>query len=137
MTAHTPAPAGETVIIVEDDPDLLHALRFSLELEGWTVRIYETAEALLAAGSLPTAGCLVIDQILPGENGLDLLSRLRAEGVPLPAIIITTNPGPQIRMRAAACKASIVEKPLLNGVLIEAIRCALETSKRHPSGGPR
>jgi two-component system, LuxR family, response regulator FixJ len=119
------ASVGETVIIVEDDPDLLQSLRFSLQLEGFTVRLCETAEALLAAAQLPATGCLVIDQILPGKSGVDLLCQLRAEGVRLPAIIITTNPGTWIRTRAIACEATIVEKPLLGSVLTEAIRRAL------------
>jgi FixJ family two-component response regulator len=123
--APLPAPAGPRIIIVEDDSDLLHSLRFSLELEGWAVVTYATAEALLAGQPLPDVGCLVLDQILPGARGLDLLSELRARGTALPAIIITSNPGFQLRMHAAAEGASIVEKPLLNGALAEAIRHAL------------
>ena len=113
------------VIIVEDDSDLLHSLCFSLELEGWSTLPYETAEALLAGDALSGAGCLVIDHMLPGASGLDLLSQVRARGLDLPAILITTNPGSQIRARAAAFGASIVEKPLLGGGLTEAIRHAL------------
>jgi two-component system, LuxR family, response regulator FixJ len=125
VTAHPPALAGETIVIVEDDADLLHALCFSFELEGWDVVTHATAEALLAGPPLPDKGCLVIDQVLPGLSGLDLLSRLRAKGIGLPAIIITTNPGPQIRARSAECGARIVEKPLLDGALIEAVRRGL------------
>ena len=113
------------IVIVEDDPDLLNALRFSLELEGWSVVTYATAEELLTAGAVPEEGCLVLDHILPGRSGLDLLSQLRARNITLPAIIITTHPSAQLHVRAAANGASIVEKPLLGPALTEAIRQAL------------
>ena len=118
-------PPGSTVVIVEDDVDLLHALKFALELEGWAVVIYETAELLLQGTSLPSKGCLVLDQILPGTSGLDLLMELRARGSTMPAIIITTNPGEQLKRRIAKAGAIIVEKPLLGSTLIDAIRSAL------------
>ena len=126
-----PAHAGPKIVVVEDDSDLLHALRFSLELEGWPVVSYATAEALLAGEPLPDTGCLVLDHGLPGTSGLDLLSQLRARGTALPAIIITTNPSAQIRRRAAERGASIVEKPLLGGTLTEAIREALSVQTQY------
>ena len=42
----------------------------------------------------------------------------------MPAILITTNPGPHLRMRAAAASVSIVEKPLIGNTLVDAIRTA-------------
>jgi two-component system, LuxR family, response regulator FixJ len=123
MAGPSTSVAG-TVIIIEDDPDLLRSLGFSLELEGFTVQLCESAEAL-SADMLPKEGCLVIDHILPGKSGLDLLCDLRAQGVMLPAIIITSNPGAPLRARATACRARIIEKPLLGGVLPEAIHRAL------------
>ena len=125
MTACPPAPVRPTIIIVEDDSDLLHALRFALELEGWSVIAYATAEALLAGEPLPDTGCLVFDQVLPGTTGLELLSQLRTRGTRLPAIIITTNPNAKIRLNALQSRANIVEKPLLGSALTDAIRQAL------------
>ena len=125
MTALPPAPVGPTIVIVEDDSDLLHALRFAFELEGWSVITYSTAEALLTGEPLPNTGCLVFDQVLPGTSGLDLLSQLRTRGTALPAIIITTHPSAKIRLSALQSRANIVEKPLLGSALTEAIRQAL------------
>ena len=119
-----------TVVVVEDDADLLHSLQFCLDLEGWNVISYPTAEALLAGKALPGNGCLVLDHVLPGASGLELLSQLRALGSALPAIVITTDPGPALRTRAANLNATIVEKPLLNASLTDAIRLALSSSLR-------
>ena len=113
------------IVIVEDDKGVRNALRFRMELEGWPVIDYASAEDLLEEASLPDRGCLVLDQILPGLSGLDLLSRLRAGGVGLPAIVITTYPSAAVRARAAKDAVEIVEKPLFNDALIEAVRGVL------------
>lgn len=116
------------VLLVDDDPAVSHALQFSFDLEGFDVRVFKDGESLLAAGALPSSGCLVLDQNLPGMDGLTLLSRLRAQGVELPAILITTNPRSVLRGRCAVAGAPIIEKPLLTDALLLAVRNALAAS---------
>jgi two-component system response regulator FixJ len=119
-----PVPT-RTVLVIDDDPAVLNSLRFALEIEGYGVRTYSTGAELLAASDWPISACLVIDLGLHDMDGLGLLRALRARGVSLPAILITTNPKPMIRQRAAAEGMQIVEKPLLGNALTEAIRKAL------------
>lgn len=126
MTATDPCePRRPQVIVVDDDPAVTHALEFAFGLEGFDVRSHRDAESLLRDGVGPGVGCLVLDYALPGMNGLELLERLRAAGVGLPAILITTNPRAALRQRAAAAGAPIVEKPLLSDALLEAVRSAV------------
>ncbi|WP_292063536.1 response regulator transcription factor [Brevundimonas sp. UBA7664] len=113
------------VILVDDDPAVAHAVQFSFDLEGLDVRKFRDAESLLASGPLPDKGCLVLDYHLPGVDGLDLLERLRANGVRMPAVLITTNPRPHLRARAATAGVPIIEKPLLTDGLLSAVRSAL------------
>lgn len=117
-----PRPA---VFLVDDDPAVAHAVQFSFDLEGLDVRSFRDAESLLASGNLPKKGCLVLDYHLPGVDGLELLDRLRANDVRLPAVLITTNPRPHLRARAAAAGVPIIEKPLLTDALLTAVRSAL------------
>lgn len=117
-----PRPA---VILVDDDPAVTHAVQFSFDLEGLDVRSFSDAESLLAMQDLPKEGCLVLDYRLPGADGLELLERLRAKGVRMPAVLITTNPRPHLRTRAAAAGVPIIEKPLLTDALLTAVRSAL------------
>jgi FixJ family two-component response regulator len=54
---------------------------------------------------------------MPGMNGLDLISELRARRIDTPAILITSHPNQTLRDRAAVAGIPIVEKPLLNSLL--------------------
>ena len=118
------------VILVDDDAAVLASLKFDLELQGYAVRAYPTAESLLERTDLPESGCLVLDYHLPVLNGLELLGRLRARGVALPAVLITTPRG-DLPARAAAAGVGVVEKPLLSNTLPEAISRLLA-----PAGAP-
>ena len=71
-----------------------------LRIEGFEVRIYCDADELLQDCPLPNNACLVIDHILPGMSGLDLVAAMRARTLSLPAILITTHP------TAALCKCA-------------------------------
>lgn len=110
------------VIVVDDDPAVRGALTFALELDGFAVRAYASAEALLAARDLPERGCFVLDYRLPGADALHLLEDLRRRGVALPAILITTLPSQALRREARQVGVPIVEKPLICDALTDQVR---------------
>jgi two-component system, LuxR family, response regulator FixJ len=116
-----PDPA---IIIVDDDLAVRSSLKFSLELEGLTVRSYGSGAELLTA-EIGRCDCLVIDQKLPGMSGLDLIATLRQRNVSAPAILITTSPSLALRQQAQKAHIPIVEKPLLGNTLLDKIRAAL------------
>jgi len=116
--------AAPVILLVDDDPAVLGSLKFSLELDGYAVAAHASAESVLAQGVLPAGGCMVVDYGLPGINGLDLIAVLRGRGLHLPAILMTSHPGPLLRERARAAGVAIVEKPLLGQALNDAIRTA-------------
>jgi FixJ family two-component response regulator len=91
-----------------------------LGLEGFDVATYASGEELLA--SLEPCACFVIDQRLPGLTGLALISRLRAAGRAEPVLLITTSPSAQVRAEAAAANVEIIEKPLIDEALANALR---------------
>jgi two-component system, LuxR family, response regulator FixJ len=112
---------GSVVIVVDDDPAVRHSLEFSLEIEGYTVRTYPGGRELLADGEIPGSACLVIDQNMPGINGLDVIAKLRERHVSAPAILITGHPTPALRARAAKAAVPVIEKPLLTNALVDCI----------------
>ncbi len=115
------SPEAWVVHVVDDDPAVCNALKFSLEIDGFCVRTYTNSGEFLSA-HLPPGGCVIVDYNLPGINGLELLTELDRRAVHLPAFLITTDPAQHVRRRAIAQGVSIIEKPLLGNQLSEAIK---------------
>ena len=123
MVAQAAIPAANRlVLVVDDDSAVRNSLKFSLEVEGFAVRDYSSANELLRESEIADAGCLVIDYHLPEMNGLEMLHRLRERRFAAPAILITSHPNPSVRQRAAEAGVPIVEK--LGDALMEGIRNA-------------
>lgn len=120
------SPAEKTVLVVDDDPAVRNSLRFSLEIDGYRVRLFRSDKDVLDLDELPQSACLVIDYYLPDGNGLDLIEAMRARGYRSPAILITSHPPIGVRQRAAAAGVPIVEKPLLGDALMDAIHAATD-----------
>jgi FixJ family two-component response regulator len=118
-----PVPRS-VVIVVDDDPAVRNSLKFSLEIEGFVVRLYASGSELLGEREIPRCSCLVVDQRMPGMAGLDLIRRLREQSFLAPAILITSQPTAELARRAADAKVPIVEKPFLGNALMERIRDA-------------
>ncbi len=123
--ANMPKKSG-IVLIVDDDAAVRSSLKFALELEGLSVRLYDGPAALLADANLPRCACLVVDYRMPGMDGLRLVDTLRARDVVLPAILITGHTDKQLYYSAEiAGVGCVIEKPLSDGALIASIRSAL------------
>lgn len=102
------------LLFVSDGP-VLSSLQFSLAIEG-----FATGEGGGAGIDTSAATALVIDQDYNGD-GLATLLAMRAEGCAIPSILLVTNPAAQLRARAAAAGAQLIEKPLLTDELSCAI----------------
>jgi len=130
----TPRPI---IYVVEDDAAVRRALEFALDLEGFEVESYSSGEALLLREPIRGAGCLVIDERLPGASGQDTLRQLRARFVTIPALLITSHPKAALREAAAKTGTPILEKPLEVDVLVAAIRDLLVAPTLAPPGATR
>lgn len=126
------AVVSQNIILVDDDRALRDSLRFSLELEGFTVEPFESAEDFAERGEVEPGACLVLDYRLPGMTGLALLLSLRDQLIDAPALLITTNPTVALRKRALELGAAIVEKPLLSDELLDGIRSMFERVRAQP-----
>jgi two-component system response regulator FixJ len=104
------------------------SLKFSLELEGFAVRIFYSGAELLDAGNFIGCSCFVIDHRMPGMSGLELIEKLHDCNVWTPAILLVSDPNAAIRARAALDDVPVVEKPLFGNTLVERIR---EACARH------
>jgi two-component system response regulator FixJ len=122
------------LLLVDDDPAVCASLKFSLELEGFEVKAFDSGEALMEQADLAMPSCLVLDYRLPGVDGLSLLQALRERGESCPAVIITSNPTRKVRQRTIDAGAVLIEKPLLSNGLTAAIRSLINGDREKTSG---
>jgi two-component system phosphate regulon response regulator PhoB len=132
--------AKATILVIEDDPEISELLSFSLAKEGWTVVIAEDGESGLAKLPAAKPDCVVLDIMLPGMDGLEILKALKAdpERKRLP-VIMTTAKGEESDVVAGLELGAedYVVKPYSPKVLIARIRAALrravdESSRARP-----
>lgn len=110
------------VMVVNDDAALRDALHFALRLEGAEVCLHEGGTALLADPKLAEAACLVLRIHLPGMDGFEILRRVRAQGLKVPAIFMTSVATPGVKARAQAEGVwLLLEKPIMDDALVGAV----------------
>ena len=127
----TASPAPPIVYVVDDDDAVLGSLRFLLETDGFAVRTFRNATALLNATSPSGPDCYVIDYKMPDINGIELASRLRQSDGDTPVILITGYPDKNISARATAAGVKdVILKPLLDENLVKRIRRAIQNRRR-------
>jgi DNA-binding response OmpR family regulator len=78
------------VLIVEDDPAIRGLVADLLGREGFTVETAEHAAAMDAAIARARPDVLILDLMLPGEDGLSICRRIRASD-PLPILMLTAK----------------------------------------------
>jgi two-component system, OmpR family, response regulator len=83
-----------TVAIVEDDPGIRELVKALLIREGFEVLAFEGSAGLEKDGVLERVDCLILDLMLPGEDGLEICQRLRARLPRLPILIVTAKDDP-------------------------------------------
>jgi two-component system, LuxR family, response regulator FixJ len=121
-------PPGKSMIyVVDDDYDVRTSLRFLLETEGFDVRTFRSAVALLASSTRNRADCLVVDYKMAELDGLELAHRLRRLQVATPIILITGYPDENISAKASSAGVhQVLLKPNLEGNLVECVRNAID-----------
>jgi two-component system C4-dicarboxylate transport response regulator DctD len=120
-------PQDRVVHLVDDDADLRHALKQSLELEGLSVRCHTGAQDI---GDLPLRslyGVIVSDIRMPGMDGLALMRHILGVDPTLPVVLITGHGDVQMAVEAMRSGAyDFIEKPFSANRLFSVVERALE-----------
>ncbi|KGE00854.1 MULTISPECIES: response regulator FixJ [Rhizobium/Agrobacterium group] len=114
-----------TVHIVDDEEAVRKSLAFMLTMNGFAVRVHETASSFLQFAPSIRNGILVTDLRMPDMTGVELIRRLTLTRAKIPAVVITGHG--DVPMAVEAMKAGAVdfiEKPFEDIIIIEAIRRA-------------
>jgi FixJ family two-component response regulator len=115
-----------TVVVVDDDASMRGALRIQLQILGFSVLEFPSAEEFLESEFPDGDACLLLDVYMPGMNGIELCRRMAHLGRGLPTILISGRDDHHTRkmIREAKPIASLL-KPFDEKVLIRALRKAL------------
>ena len=119
------------IAIVDDDSAVLDALRFSLSLEGFDVDTYSNGGEFFAAISTSThlPACVILDERMPGMTGLEIATRLHAEGCATPIIMFSGAVDRKLETRAFSLDISRVISKALGGNLGRIIRQCIAESR--------
>jgi two-component system CheB/CheR fusion protein len=116
-----------TVFVVDDDRAIREVIRDMLQENGYEVDVYADGSAFLKAYRPGRKDCLLVDALMPGMSGIELIERLAGEGYTLPAIVITGNADVPMAVRAMKAGAvDFIEKPLGCEGLLSIVKLALD-----------
>jgi two-component system CheB/CheR fusion protein len=120
-----------TVFVVDDDETTRNAMRTLFESVGHRVETFASGEAFLGSYHPGRSGCMVVDIVMPGISGLELLEKLNARGIDLPVVVITGRREVPLAVRAMRAGAvDFLEKPVRNQTLLNSIHRALDQKRR-------
>ncbi|MEM9576594.1 MAG: response regulator [Pseudomonadota bacterium] len=116
---------GKRVLLIEDELNIIEAIRFLLSREGWQVETHENGTDAVEVIRSAKPDLVILDVMLPGKSGFDILGDLRAaaETSELPVLMLTARG--QSRDREMAEKAGVsrfMTKPFSNAEVLTAVR---------------
>jgi two-component system, LuxR family, response regulator FixJ len=120
------------IAVIDDDEAVLDSLRLYFARQNIETSCFESAKDFLAAiSSGRRFDCIISDVRMPGMSGLDLVHRLKQNGLTAPVILITGHG--DVDMAVAAIKVGafdFIEKPFDEARLLASIRNAIEKKQQ-------
>ncbi|HUH04438.1 MAG TPA: response regulator transcription factor, partial [Kofleriaceae bacterium] len=126
-----PAGTGKTILVIEDEPDIIRGLRDALEFEGFEVHAASSgAEGLALAADLHP-DCVVLDLMLPDDNGYNVCEALRQRDPVVPIIMLTAKAQEADKVRGLEVGADdYITKPFSVAELIARINAIFRRQAR-------
>ncbi|OJI93071.1 response regulator receiver domain-containing protein [Planktotalea frisia] len=112
------------VLLVEDEPNIIEAVSFLLSRDGWSVSTHSNGHDAADVIRAKQPDVLVLDVMLPGRSGFDILEDIRSEGVcrDVPVLMLTARGQTKDRERAERLGATrFMTKPFSNAEIIETL----------------
>ena len=113
------------VLLIEDEPNIIEAIRFILSRDGWRVDTHSDGKSALDAVEARKPDLIILDVMLPNRSGYDILNDLRADPATeaLPVLMLTARGQKKDRELAEKLGASrFMTKPFSNGEVLAAVR---------------
>ncbi len=115
---------AKRVLLAEDEPNIVESLLFLLERAGFDVASEMNGQAALHAALADPPDVMILDVMLPGLDGFEILRRLRADprGRALPVLMLTAKGQREDREAALDSGANLfITKPFSNSEVIAAV----------------
>jgi FixJ family two-component response regulator len=134
---------GLKVCVVDDDETIRDVLAVVFEADGFAVETFEDGEDFLSQEGVEDAACVLLDVLMPGQSGLEILKELNARGTTAPVIMISGSADIPMAVDAIRHGAlDFIEKPFDPETIVQRVRAALAASDARASaraaagGGP-
>ena len=127
-----------TVLVVEDETGLAEAVGAILRREGYGTDIANDGKKGLELALNGSYDCIILDVMLPGMNGLDVLSYLRVKEIETPVLLLTALSETDDKIKGLDCGADdYMTKPFSMGELLARIRAMTRRRNTAPDINPK
>lgn len=112
------------VLLIEDEPNIIEAIRFILSRDGWTVDVHSDGQTAMEAIRARVPDVIILDVMLPNKSGYDILNELRQDDSQgdVPVLMLTARGQKKDRELAGRLGASrFMTKPFSNGEILSAV----------------
>lgn len=116
---------GKRVLLIEDEPHIVEAIGFILGRDGWEVSAHMEGAGAVEAIRAHRPDIVILDVMLPGASGFEILRAVRAEAdlATLPILMLTARGQSRDREMAAQYGASaFMTKPFSNAEVLASVR---------------
>ncbi len=116
---------GGRVLLIEDEPNIIEAIRYILSRDGWTVDTHSDGATAIEAVQRKKPDGIILDVMLPNRSGYDILADLRAseDTADLPVLMLTARGQAKDREMAERYGVNrFMTKPFSNDEVLESVR---------------
>ncbi|MGJ8624091.1 MAG: response regulator transcription factor [Yoonia sp.] len=120
---------GKRVLLIEDEPNIIEAISFILSRDGWTVHTHADGTSAMDKVKATPPDMIILDVMLPGRSGFDILRDLRATDVSrdIPVMMLTARGQDKDRELAKRLGANhFMTKPFSNDEVRDHVRSFME-----------
>jgi DNA-binding NtrC family response regulator len=122
--------ARSTLLVIDDEPNILTTVRRSLELEGYLVEVASGGASGLAKLADNDIDLVLLDVMMPGDSGLEVLPKIRAASPETVVVMMSGNATIETAVQATKAGAhDFIEKPLSGDKLLLTVQNALSFAR--------
>jgi len=123
LAAGPPATPGRRILLVDDDAEIIDAMKYALESKGYQVLVARDGNQGLAIAERDDPDLVVLDMMMPKRSGFLVLEKLRrTRPVPVRVIMVTANEGSRHKAYAEMLGVDdYLRKPFAMDKLLEAV----------------